>query len=375
MKYHRIKCEVYKAESTSWEQMAEELLLSAIRMEKVVRLIFFTASTGNHEYQSRRSFLEQWVDRHFESPRPIVSLVAQKPLVGDLVLEVHSLPSIIGTEVTIEERFALSTRYLRIHTDSYVEVIAGGLCADDLNLPVREQSEQAFKKAKEILAAEQMDFGDIVRQWNYLERITDIAHGNQCYQDFNDVRSQFYSSSEWLSGYPAATGIGAQHGGIQIDFNAVKGDVEILPMDNDWQKAAHVYSDEVLISHRTDAEKETPKFERGKSLSDHRQEMIYISGTAAIRGEESIVNGDVLSQTEITLENIQHLIGLEEGREKLPEHSGKLELLRVYLKNEEDAQAVKEDLDKLCPNVPVVYLYADVCREELLVEIEGIAYL
>ena len=31
-----------------------------------------------------------------------------------------------------------------------------------------------------------MSFGDIVRQWNYLERITDIVHGNQCYQDFSD---------------------------------------------------------------------------------------------------------------------------------------------------------------------------------------------
>ena len=220
-----------------------------------------------------------------------------------------------------------------------------------------------------------MSFGDIVRQWNYLERITDIVHGNQCSQDFNDIRSQFYASSEWTSGYPAATGIGTQHGGILVDFNAVKGGIEIIPLDNDWQKAAHVYSDEVLISHRTDAEKGTPKFERGKSLSDYQCEMIYISGTAAIRGEESIVTGDVLVQTEITLENIQHLIGLEEGREKLPEHSGKLELLRVYLKHEEDAKIVKEDMDKLCPDVPIVYLYADVCREELLVEIEGIAYL
>ena len=60
---------------------------------------------------------------------------------------------------------------------------------------------------------------------------------------------------------------------------------------------------------------------------------------------------------------------------KLSEHSGKLELLRVYLKHEEDAKIVKEDMDKLCPDVPIVYLYADVCREELLVEIEGIAYL
>ena len=220
-----------------------------------------------------------------------------------------------------------------------------------------------------------MNFGDIVRQWNYLENITDIAHGNQCYQDFNDVRTLFYASSEWESGYPAATGIGTQHGGVLIDFNAVSGEVDIVPLDNDWQRAAHVYSDEVLISHRADTEKGTPKFERGKSLSDRQQEVIYISGTAAIRGEESVTTGDVLSQTEITLENIQHLIGLEEGRENLPEHSGKLGLLRVYLKNEEDAPAVKADLDKLCPDLPIAYLYADVCREELLIEIEGIAYL
>lgn len=376
MKYHRIKCNLYKAEGNSWEQMAEELLSSAVREERVVRLVLFTRCTDNQEYKFQRSFLEQWVERHFVSPRPVVSLVAQKPLVANLVLEVHSLVEAADEALTIEEQFTSSSvRYLRITTAHYREIIAGGLCADDLNLPVREQSEQAFGKAEEILKAEQMNFGDIVRQWNYLERITDITHGNQCYQDFNDVRTLFYASSAWESGYPAATGIGTQYGGILIDFNAVSGEVDIVPLDNDWQRAAHVYSDEVLISHRADTEKGTPKFERGKSLSDRQQEVIYISGTAAIRGEESVTTGDVLSQTEITLENIQHLIGLEEGRENLPEHSGKLGLLRVYLKNEKDAPAVKADLDRLCPDLPIAYLYADVCREELLIEIEGIAYL
>ena len=362
MKYHRIKCNLYKAEGNSWEQMAEELLSSAVREERVVRLVLFTRCTDNQEYKFQRSFLEQWVDQHFVSPRPVVSLVAQKPLVANLVLEVHSLVEAVDEALTIEEQFiSSSVRYLRIVTPHYREIIAGGLCADDLNLPVREQSEQAFRKAEEILKAEQMNFGDIVRQWNYLERITDITHGNQCYQDFNDVRTLFYASSEWESGYPAATGIGTQYGGILIDFNAVSGEVDIVPLDNDWQRAA--------------TEKGTPKFERGKSVSDRRQEVIYISGTAAIRGEESVTTGDVLLQTEITLENIQHLIGLEEGRENLPEHSGRLGLLRVYLKNEEDAPAVKADLDKLCPDLPIAYLYADVCREELLIEIEGIAYL
>ena len=115
-----------------------------------------------------------------------------KPLVANLVLEVHSLVETADEALTIEEQFTSSSvRYLRIATSHYREIIAGGLCADDLNLPVREQSEQAFRKVEEILKTEQMNFGDIVRQWNYLERITDITHGNQCYQDFNDVRTLF----------------------------------------------------------------------------------------------------------------------------------------------------------------------------------------
>lgn len=355
--------------------MAEELLLSVVGKEGVIRLVFFTNCSDNQEYQTQRTFLEQWVDSHFIAPRPLISLVVQKPLCGELILEIHSLEQTVDAEVLIEERETLWGHYLRISAPDYREIVAGGLCADDLNLPVREQSEQAFRKMEAILNAEEMEFGDIVRQWNYLERITDLVHGNQCYQDFNDVRSQFYASSEWQYGYPAATGIGTQYGGILIDFNAVRGNIDIVPLDNDWQRAAHVYSDEVLISHRADTEKGTPKFERGKLLTDHCREMVYISGTAAIRGEESIVEGNVLSQTEITLENIQHLIGLEEGKEKLSGHSGKLELLRVYLKNETDVHEVKKELDKHCPEVPIAYLYADVCREELLVEIEGIASL
>lgn len=121
--------------------------------------------------------------------------------------------------------------------------------------------------------------------------------------------------------------------------------------------------------------KGTPKFERGKLLSDPAQKFIYISGTAAIRGEESIPSDDVLLQTRITVENIRHLIGADGKNENLPDSSAKLEVLRVYLKNEEDTQAVEEEMDKLCPGVPVAYLCADVCRKELLVEIEGIAYL
>ena len=75
-----------------------------------------------------------------------------KPLVADLVLEVHSLVEITDEAVTIEEQITSSSvRYLRIMTPHYREIIVGGLYAADLNLPVREQSEQGFRKARRDL--------------------------------------------------------------------------------------------------------------------------------------------------------------------------------------------------------------------------------
>lgn len=131
--------------------MAEELLESVFRRENVIRLIFFTLCSDNQEYQLQRNFLEQWVDKHFVAPRPLVSLVAQKPLAGELILEVHSLEQTADEAVVIEEQETAWGHYLRIKAADYLEVVAGGLCAGDLNLPICEQSEQAFRKAEESL--------------------------------------------------------------------------------------------------------------------------------------------------------------------------------------------------------------------------------
>lgn len=78
-----------------------------------------------------------------------------------------------------------------------------------------------------------MNFGDIIRQWSYLERITDIMHGSQCYQDFNNARTLFYISSAWESDYPAATGIDTRYGGMLIGFNTIDGGMSIVPLNSD----------------------------------------------------------------------------------------------------------------------------------------------
>ncbi|MDD4033742.1 MAG: hypothetical protein PHS48_10910 [Bacteroidales bacterium] len=47
--------------------------------------------------------------------------------------------------------------------------------------------------------------------------------------------------------------------------------------------------------------------------------------------------------------------------------------MRVYIKKPEFFDDVHTLIHNLYPEIPVAYLLADICRDELLVEIEGLA--
>ena len=93
-----------------------------------------------------------------------------------------------------------------------------------------------------------------------------------------------------------------------------------------------------------------------------KERLIYVSGTAAIRGEESLRQVGLARQLAVTMENIQELIG-----------SAPLVYLRVYLKHPTDYAEAVRLLADYALGIPITFMWADVCREELLIEIEGLA--
>jgi enamine deaminase RidA (YjgF/YER057c/UK114 family) len=122
--------------------------------------------------------------------------------------------------------------------------------------------------------------------------------------------------------------------------------------------------------------KTAPQFERAKILMNNHHSVVYISGTASIVGQKTIGRGDVREQTSNTIQNIESLISSENlqncalfpaevnlGRE--------FKYIRVYVKNNEDIPAVKEICHQHFGNTPSLYVQSDICREDLLVEIEG----
>lgn len=344
-----------------------------------IKQTYFVRIQSNEEITQLQDLISELVLEQLGTWGPI-SIVPQPPLgtASQLVAEYACISDVLS----VEKKKVDGVPYLKITTPVGTYLSAAGLHFNRSSSNILEQSIGAFEQMQLILKSEDFTFGDVVRQWNYIERIIDFTDNSQHYQIFNDVRSNFYGLSTFPNGYPAATGIGMSHHGVILEFLALKpaSGVQILPIQSPVQANAHQYSPQVLSNNQytiIPCQKSTPKFERGKAIVSQQGGMLFVSGTAAIKGELSASQYDVVMQTRMTLQNIDNLINAKNlKRNGIPNNSQtKLLNLRVYLKYAEDYSKIKDIVSEYAGSVPVLFLQADVCRPELLVEIEGVYQL
>ena len=368
----------YRTDESDFERALRQLLQTYCSQHIPVRFLFFGDADDDADYEVRLAQIHNTVKRFFSQP-PLVSFVTQPPLEkGALSLEVHEIEPEEGGSVIWRDVDGF--RYVVAEGGSGRTLFIGGARGDTGESRMQKQAETAFAKIGTVMDREGFPVSSIVRQWNYLERITEFDGSQQRYQGFNDARSRFYEEAVWAHGYPAATGIGTRRGGVVIDLLAFLPAPEsrIEPVDNRLQIAAHDYSQAVLPGDLVDTrfpQKSTPKFERAKLVKTPSGVTLYISGTAAIRGEQSLSGMDAARQAEVTLENIAFLLNPERQRERgiSPETLLRPLAWRVYVKRPADLDAIRTVMETHAPGIPVLYLASDVCREELLVEIEGVA--
>ncbi len=346
----------------------------------ITQQTFFISAKTREEYDQRSALIREQLHKMCGADLPATSIVAQSPVAGsDVVLELICTKASENKKVTYKNHAGL--QYTVVEYDDFKAVHCAGLMGGPGDT-ILESSIEAFEAGISILAAEGLSIHHIIRQWNYIENIAiveGVAEEHQNYQVFNDVRSRYYDQGDFSTGYPAATGIGMDTGGVIIDFMALSesDQVQSKPIQNPGQIDAHRYSEEVLKGTPTGEaqQKCTPKFERAKLVTIGSKQYVYVSGTASILGEKTMHVGDVKKQTETTIDNIFRLFS-EENQQALGisfEVSDiRFSHLRVYVKYQDDIPEVKKIcLSKLNCNSSL-FLVSDVCREDLLVEIEGV---
>ena len=205
----------------------------------------------------------------------------------------------------------------------------------------------------------------LIRIWNYLPEINRDAGGDERYRLFNSARQlAFRNSGQAIVGtVPAACALGSPAGSpISIYFLAARQQPKMI--ENPRQTSAYHYPPKFG--------RHSPIFSRACVLHESAGTNLFVSGTASIVGHETIHQGDVGAQTRETMANIIAL--LDEANRVVGSARYSLDGLKfkVYVRQPSDLRAIEEALSgSLRSSTPIVYLRADVCREDLLVEIEA----
>jgi enamine deaminase RidA (YjgF/YER057c/UK114 family) len=155
-----------------------------------------------------------------------------------------------------------------------------------------------------------------------------------------------------------------------ITLQTERKDAFVVALENPQQTPAYAYGPQ----HSP----QSPKFSRAMALVLGRYATTWVSGTASIVNSESRHAGDIARQTEQTIDNIERLVAPENfavhGVRGAGAGLSDFAKIRVYLKRAEDFAQCRAVCERRFGSVPAIYAIADVCRPELLVEIEGIAF-
>jgi len=222
----------------------------------------------------------------------------------------------------------------------------------DKNQSPSRQTYQTFEQIQVALETVGMDFLHVVRTWFYLDKLYDW------YSEFNEIRTGFFKRNGVFDNYvPASTGIGAAniHGTCLIsNILAVKPknkDVRIVTVPSPLQCEAINYQS---------------SFSRAVEIVSPAQRQLYISGTASIDYDGNSAHiGNISRQIDLTMNVVGQIIASRAMNWNDAVRS------IAYFKDIKHVKAFN-DYCKMSNSVlfPVRYCQCDICRPELLFEIE-----
>ena len=266
------------------------------------------------------------------------------PLVGTHVL------AVAGTPV---ETVRFGGRTVgRSFSDPWARyVLLGDVRPTDVSLPKPDQARQAYENIESGLRQAGMSMANVARTWLFLDDIL------SWYGPLNTVRTDFYRSRGVFDRMvPASTGVSGRNvAGAAMTSGA-------------W--AAESLNDtfamrEIVSPKQCEATEYGSSFSRAVELATPALRRIMISGTASIEPGGRSVGDDVETQIDLTMEVVRALLVAREM--DYPSASR----ATAYFKHAADvkhfdAWRAKNGLQ----DWPVICTQADICRDELLFELE-----
>ncbi len=219
---------------------------------------------------------------------------------------------------------------------------------------IEQNTRDAYEAMLTVL--DEHGFSHPFRFWNYLPAINAGDGDDEVYKKFCTGRLNAFEAKRVApEAFPAASALG-HHTDCAV-FYVFASKVEPRHFNNQHQVNAYEYPRQYGIS--------SPSFARATALSFDSCHRLFISGTASITGHQTLGDGDIEKQLNVTMDNIHHLL------ETANPQGCELAAIKVYIRFSRHVDYVSTWLKTHYPQVEAVYTLADICRKDLLVEIEG----
>ena len=299
----------------------------------------------------------------FGESRPVLAQASQDPRVGWV-----PLPELDAPEPTYEGWFSSARVETRVLDDLVIshdgEIAFGYLQIDEATAGGLEAATAtAYRRILACMGG--LNYPYLLRVWHVLTEINGASGDLDRYKVF--CRGRHTALAPYVADVearlPAASAVGGRVPALTMHFLA--GRSPGLQIENPRQVSAFRYPPEYGPR--------SPSFSRARLVPLPRGGgMLLISGTASIVGHRTRHVDDLDAQFTETVSNIESVLttASAELREPL-----RLEAVRAYLRVPDWAPRVKALLSRrLGGDVSAVVLAADICRDNLLLEIEGVAH-
>jgi len=231
---------------------------------------------------------------------------------------------------------------------------------DDLS----QLAQRAFSGMFEFL--QRGNYSNLIRVWNYFPEINAIENDMERYRSFSIGRHEaFVRYQQKVEDSPAACALGSHDGPLVIYFLAARSPG--TQIENPRQISAYSYPNQYGPR--------SPTFSRATLAFQDAAQTLFISGTASILGHETVHPAAVGLQTRETLMNIRAVIEQAVLKGFAVVDIASDLALKVYVRHAEDLAEVMGIIqEEFGAPSEMMVLQADICRADLLVEIEAVCW-
>lgn len=272
---------------------------------------------------------------------------------GDTLIFTGIIPRLSGAT---EDTLAHGDQFERLPDGALLRgpgTLAGVLMAPP-HLPIGPATELLYTRLLDLTAGQHLH-----RIWNLVPHINAEVDGLENYRAFNAGRHRLLST-RWgtplVGRVPAASALGTPGGVAALAFSA--SEVRPVHFENPLQAPA--------VHYPPDFGALPPAFARASRVDQPWGSTWHLSGTASVRGSRT-EGSSIQAQLALTLENIASLCAHMEVPAR------RCASWKIFLRHPEHLGDAAAAFREAYPGdmATAMFLHAEICRADLLVEIEG----